>query len=65
MSDMEQCKRIELTDPNADQHLEVVTQATNEEAIGLTTLSGASVSEQVTALDDQVPRSWDLHKSGW
>lgn len=33
-------------------------------AIGSTALS-ASEEIRVVALDDQVPRSWDLHKSGY
>ncbi len=65
MSDIEQGKGIELTDPNAEQHVEEVAQVTKEEAIGSTALTGTIASKQITALDEQAPRSWDLHKSGW
>ena len=65
MSNIEQCKGIETTDPNTEQPVEAVVRAIKKEVIGSTALSGASASEQITALDDQAPRSWDLHKSGW
>ncbi|MDO8266131.1 MAG: hypothetical protein Q7T41_04285 [Candidatus Saccharibacteria bacterium] len=37
------------------------------EAIGTTAIGavGAVAETKVVALDDQVPRSWDLHKSGY
>ena len=65
MSDIEQGKGIELTDPNDEQHVEAVAQTIKEEAIGSTALTGARTTEPITALDEQAPRSWDLHKSGW
>ena len=63
MSDIEQGNGAELTNSNAELHVETAFHV--KEAIGSTALTGARSSEQVTALDDQAPRSWDLHKSGW
>lgn len=65
MSDIEQSRGIEPTDPSVEQHIGVVAKVTKEEVIGSTALTGARTNEEITALDDQAPRSWDLHKSGW
>lgn len=61
MNELEQGKRVELSDSSVEQPVVVAT----EEVIGSTALTAARTSEQVIALDDQAPRSWDLHKSGW
>lgn len=65
MCEIEQSIGSELSDPNAEQHLQAVVEATKEESIGSVVLTATRTSEQLKALDEQAPRSWDLHKSGW
>jgi len=65
MSELEQDKGIELLDSSTEQQVQPVVVVASEEVIGSTALLAARASEQVMALDDQAPRSWDLHKSGW
>ncbi len=65
MNGIEQGKGSEPTDSSAEQQVQPIVVVTKEETIGSAALTATKASEQVMALDDQAPRSWDLHKSGW
>jgi len=41
--------------------LEVIRNVAKE-SLGMVAVSTVSTSRDVAAMDDQVPRSWDLHK---
>jgi hypothetical protein len=62
MSESEQRKSHELLETATEQLEGVVAR---EAAIDSTAITAAEASQQVTPIDKQAPRSWDLHKSGW